>query len=104
MILGVLRQPGANTIQVVDSIKELLPTFRSLTPSAVHIDVMYDQSQSIRDSVDDVQFTLLLTVCSGRARHLRVPRQSLGNTDPKLVTADFNHWYVCGDEAARLQL
>ncbi|HEY9715719.1 MAG TPA: efflux RND transporter permease subunit [Chroococcales cyanobacterium] len=62
IILAVLRQPGANTIQVVDSIKKLLPTFTDLIPSSVHLDIMYDQSQSIRDSVDDVQFTLLLTV------------------------------------------
>ena len=63
VILAVLRQPGANTIQVVDSIKTLLPTFRGLLPKSVNLDILYDQSQSIRDSVDDVQFTLLLTVC-----------------------------------------
>jgi hydrophobic/amphiphilic exporter-1 (mainly G- bacteria), HAE1 family len=62
IILAVLRQPGANTIQVVDKIKALLPTFQALMPSSVKLDVMYDQSQSIRNSVDDVQFTLLLTV------------------------------------------
>jgi HAE1 family hydrophobic/amphiphilic exporter-1 len=62
VILAVLRQPGANTIQVVDAIKGLIPTFRALIPSSVSLDVMYDQSQSIRNSVDDVQFTLLLTV------------------------------------------
>jgi hydrophobic/amphiphilic exporter-1 (mainly G- bacteria), HAE1 family len=62
VILAVLRQPGANTIQVVDQIKALLPNFRALIPSAVHLDVMYDQSQTIRNSVNDVQCTLVLTV------------------------------------------
>jgi len=62
VILAVLKQPGANTIQVVDSIKKLIPTFRETTPSAIKLDVLYDQSQTIRASVDDVQFTLLLTV------------------------------------------
>ncbi|MBS1990126.1 MAG: efflux RND transporter permease subunit [Cyanobacteria bacterium SZAS LIN-3] len=62
VILAVLKQPGANTIQVVDNIKKLMPTFRSLTPEAVKLDVLYDQSQTIRASVNDVQFTLLLTV------------------------------------------
>jgi HAE1 family hydrophobic/amphiphilic exporter-1 len=62
IILAVLKQPGANTIQVVDSIKKLLPSFRTLTPQSVHIDVLYDQSQTIRESVKDVQITLLLTV------------------------------------------
>jgi HAE1 family hydrophobic/amphiphilic exporter-1 len=62
IILAVLKQPGANTIQVVDSIKKLLPTFTALTPANVHLDVLYDQSQTIRESVKDVQITLLLTV------------------------------------------
>jgi hydrophobic/amphiphilic exporter-1 (mainly G- bacteria), HAE1 family len=62
VILAVLRQPGANTIRVVDSIKELLPTFHALTPASVSLDIMYDESQTIRNSVDDVQFTLMLTV------------------------------------------
>jgi hydrophobic/amphiphilic exporter-1 (mainly G- bacteria), HAE1 family len=62
VILAVLRQPGANTIQVVDSIKKLMPNFRSVVPANVKLDVLYDQSTSIRNSVDDVQFTLLLTV------------------------------------------
>ncbi|HEY9679704.1 MAG TPA: efflux RND transporter permease subunit [Drouetiella sp.] len=62
VILAVLRQPGANTIQVVDSIKKLMPQFRNVVPANVKLDVLYDQSTSIRNSVDDVQFTLLLTV------------------------------------------
>ncbi len=62
VILAILRQPGANTIQVVDSIKSLMPSFRSHLPANVKLSVLYDQSQTIRDSVDDVQFTLILTV------------------------------------------
>ncbi|HEY9791595.1 MAG TPA: efflux RND transporter permease subunit [Candidatus Obscuribacterales bacterium] len=62
VILAVQRQPGANTIQVVDSIKKLMPQFQSLLPPSVNLEVLYDQSVSIRNSVDDVQFTLVLTV------------------------------------------
>jgi HAE1 family hydrophobic/amphiphilic exporter-1 len=62
VILAVLRQPGANTIQVVDSIKALMPGFQANLPPEVHLNVLYDQSQTIRNSVDDVQVTLLLTV------------------------------------------
>jgi len=62
VILAVLRQPGANTIQVVDSVKQLLPTFQAMTPKSVHLDILYDQSESIRASVNDVQVTLVLTV------------------------------------------
>ncbi len=62
IILAVMRQPGTNTIQVVDAVKKLLPTFKEIMPANVHLDILYDHSQSIRDSVDDVQFTLVLTV------------------------------------------
>lgn len=62
VILAVQKQPGANTVQVVDSIKKLLPAFQAVVPSSVRLEVLYDQSQSVRDSIDDVQFTLALTV------------------------------------------
>ncbi|MEO8594994.1 MAG: efflux RND transporter permease subunit, partial [Candidatus Solibacter sp.] len=60
--LMVQRQPGTNTVEVVDRIKELLPSFREQMPPSVHLDVLYDRSESIRESVDDVKFTLLLTI------------------------------------------
>ncbi len=63
IVLAVQRQPGTNTVQVVDSIRQLLPQFRARIPASVSLDVMYDRSQSIRESVNDVKFTLLLTVC-----------------------------------------
>ncbi|PWT97185.1 MAG: acriflavine resistance protein B [Candidatus Melainabacteria bacterium] len=62
IILAVMKQPGANTIAVVNSIKKLLPGFRSVIPENVKLDILYDHSQTIRDSVNDVQLTLLLTV------------------------------------------
>ena len=63
IILAVQRQPGTNTVEVVDSIKKLIPTFREQMPAAVQLDVLFDRSISIRNSVEDVKFTLLLTVC-----------------------------------------
>jgi len=62
IILAVMRQPGTNTIQVVDAVKKLLPDFKGMMPANVHLDILYDHSQAIRNSVHDVQFTLLLTV------------------------------------------
>ena len=62
VVLSVLRQPGTNTIQIVDDIKKLLPTFRAICPGAVKLNVMYDRSLMIRRSVDDVKRTLLLTI------------------------------------------
>jgi HAE1 family hydrophobic/amphiphilic exporter-1 len=63
ILLAVQRQPGTNTVQVVDSIKQLMPTFRSLIPASVNLDIMYDRSVSIRESVNDVKFTLWLALC-----------------------------------------
>ncbi|HEX6959673.1 MAG TPA: multidrug efflux RND transporter permease subunit [Ferrovibrio sp.] len=60
--LAIQRQPDANTVEVVDRVKALLPEFRAALPAQVNLDVLLDRSQSIRDSVDDVQFTLALTV------------------------------------------
>src|ERR1700690_108415 len=62
IVLAIQRQPGANTVQVVDNIKRLLPQFRNQIPAAVHMDILFDRSQSIRQSVSDVEHTLLLTV------------------------------------------
>jgi HAE1 family hydrophobic/amphiphilic exporter-1 len=62
VVLAVQRQPGTNTIEVVDGVRKLLPTFRQQLPAAVSLDVVYDRSVAIRESVHDVQFTLLLTI------------------------------------------
>ena len=51
IVLAVQRQPGANTVQVVDDIKKLLPQFREQIPAAVHLDVLFDRSQGIRKDV-----------------------------------------------------
>ncbi len=63
VILAIQRQPGANTVKVVDSIKQMLPQFREQVPAAVHLDILFDRSQSIRASVADVEHTLFLAVC-----------------------------------------
>ena len=60
--LSVQRQPGTNTVKVVDSVRRLLKSMESEIPASVHVEVLYDRSQSIRASVDDVKFTLKLTV------------------------------------------
>jgi len=62
MVLAVQRQPGTNTVEVVDSIRQLLPALQSQMPAAVQMNIMHDRSQSIRDSVNDVKFTLFLAL------------------------------------------
>jgi len=61
--LAVQRQPGTNTVEVVDRIKELLPQLEQQLPASVQLRVRSDRAVPIRESVDDVKFTLLLTVC-----------------------------------------
>jgi hydrophobic/amphiphilic exporter-1 (mainly G- bacteria), HAE1 family len=63
IVLAIQRQPGTNTVEVVDAIRKLLPRFRSQMPPSVSLNVLYDRSESIRASVNDVKFTLFLTVC-----------------------------------------
>ena len=63
VVLAIQRQPGTNTIEVVDSIKKLLPVFRAQIPAPINLNILYDRSVSIRESVKDVKFTLLLTIC-----------------------------------------
>jgi hydrophobic/amphiphilic exporter-1 (mainly G- bacteria), HAE1 family len=63
IFLAVLRQPGTNTIEVVDSIKKVLPQVRSLIPASVSLDITYDRSVSIRESVRDVKITLFISLC-----------------------------------------
>ena len=60
--LTIQRQPGTNTVAVVDAIRNLLPFFRQQLPASINLDVLYDRSESIRESVNDVQFSLLLAI------------------------------------------
>src|SRR5258707_6360246 len=62
IILAIQRQPGTNTIAVTDGVKNLLPIFQSEMPPSVHMDILYDRSDTIRESYVDVEFTMLLTL------------------------------------------
>jgi HAE1 family hydrophobic/amphiphilic exporter-1 len=60
IVLSIQRQPGSNTIQIIDEINAILPHFSQSLPSSVKLSTIYDRSQSIRASVGDVQTTLLI--------------------------------------------
>ncbi len=62
VILAIQRQPGTNTVEVSGAVQSLLPTFRAQLPASVSMKVLYDRAASIRDSVNDVKFTLLFTL------------------------------------------
>ena len=62
VLLNIQRQPGANTIQVVNSIQKLLPQLETTLPKPVHVQIVTDRTTSIRASVKDVEFELLLVI------------------------------------------
>ncbi len=62
VVLAIQKQPGTNTIEVVDSINRIMPAFRAQLPASVNLNTLYDRSVSIRGSVHDVQFTLMLAI------------------------------------------
>jgi HAE1 family hydrophobic/amphiphilic exporter-1 len=61
--LAVYKQPGTNTVAVAGAVRKLLPTFQKQLPASASLHVLYDRSASIRDSVNDVRFTLVLSLC-----------------------------------------
>ncbi|MGA9882985.1 MAG: efflux RND transporter permease subunit [Candidatus Acidiferrales bacterium] len=63
ILLAVQRQPGTNTIDIVNSIRKLIPRFYSQVPPSINLSIEYDRSVPVRASVNDVKFTLLLAVC-----------------------------------------
>jgi HAE1 family hydrophobic/amphiphilic exporter-1 len=62
LILAVQRQPGTNTVEVADGVKELIGKLQSQLPASVKITKLYDRTEPIRESVHDVKFTLVLTL------------------------------------------
>lgn len=62
IVLAVQRQPNANTVQVVDAVRELLPRFQAQVPASIKITLVNDRSVSIRDAIHDVNLTLAFTV------------------------------------------
>jgi len=62
VVMAIQKQPGTNTIEVVDAINRILPAVRAQLPASVNLNTLYDRSVSIRSSVHDVQLTLMLAV------------------------------------------
>jgi len=63
VVLAIQRQPGTNTVKVAGSVLSLLPTFEDQLPASVSLHLLYDRSESIRDSVNDVKLTLYVALC-----------------------------------------
>ncbi len=63
IILAIQKQPGTNTVDVAESIRQLIPDLRKAIPPAVNVVIAADSSTEIKQSIDDVKYTLVLTVC-----------------------------------------
>src|SRR5439155_7474318 len=62
IVLSVQRQPGANIIEVTDAVKKLLPQLKASMPSGIDVRILSDRTETVRASVNDVKFTLVLTI------------------------------------------
>ena len=109
IVLAVQRQPGTNTVEVVNKIRKLLPAFTEQIPASVALSVLYDRSVSIRESVEDVKFTLLLTmglvigvifIFLRNVRATVIPSLAL----PMSVIGTFAVMYLCGFSLDNLSL
>jgi HAE1 family hydrophobic/amphiphilic exporter-1 len=101
IVLAIQRQPGTNTVEVVQNIKNLLPTIRKQMPAGLSIETLYDRSVSIKNSVNDVH----AGAHRGPGDHgdLPVPAESLRHHHPQLGAADVRCRHVLADVPAGLQ-
>jgi multidrug efflux pump len=109
IILNVQRQPGANVIQVAERVKALLPRLSSALPQGLEVKILSDRTETVRASVDDVQFTLLLSVVLVVAViyvFLRSWRATVipGVAVPLSLVGTFGVMYLCGYSLNNLSL
>jgi len=109
IIVNVQRQPGANVIQVAERVKALLPRLASALPEGLKVDILSDRTETIRASVDDVQFTLFLSVVLVVAVvyvFLRSLRATIipGIAVPLSLVGTFGVMYLCGYSLNNLSL
>jgi len=109
IILNVQRQPGANVIQVADRVKGLLPQLKATLPQGLAVSILSDRTETVRASVDDVQFTLILTIVLVVAviyLFLRSLRATIipGVAVPLSLIGTFGVMYLCGYSLNNLSL
>ncbi|MGB8457704.1 MAG: efflux RND transporter permease subunit [Candidatus Acidiferrum sp.] len=109
VILNIQRQPGANIISVVDRVKTLLPQLAASLPASVKIDILTDRTTTIRASVQDVQFTLMLTIALVVMVIFLFLRSLRATVIPALavplsIVGTFGVMYLCGYTLNNLSL
>ncbi|HEX8777769.1 MAG TPA: efflux RND transporter permease subunit, partial [Rhodanobacter sp.] len=109
VVLAIDRQPGSNTVATIDRIRAVLPQFEATLPPSIKLETLYDRSDSIRASVDDVQYTLLLAgvlvilviyLFLGNASATLIPALAL----PVSVIGTFGVMYALGYSLDNLSL
>ncbi len=98
IVLAIQRQPGANTVEVADAVKALIPTFRQQVPPSVDLDILYDRSQSIRTSFNDVQFTMVLSLALVIMVIFIFLAESAGDNDSQPRPSVFDRRHLCGHD------
>ena len=109
VILNIQRQPGANIIAVVDRVKKLLPQLQASLPASVKIDTLTDRTSTIRASVEDVEFTLVLTIALVVLVIFLFLRSLRATVIPALavplsIVGTFGVMYLCGFSLNNLSL
>lgn len=109
IVLAIQKQPGTNTVEVVDSIRKLLPSLQAGFPASIKIDTLFDRSISIRESVRDVEFTLLLAIILVVLVIFLFLRNLSATVIPSLalpicIIGTFAFMYLCGFSLDNLSL
>ena len=109
VILNIQRQPGANIIAVVDRVKKLLPQLAASLPASVKVNILTDRTTTIRASVEDVQFTLILTIALVVMVIFLFLRSLRATIIPALavplsIVGTFGVMYLCGYSLNNLSL
>ena len=94
MLLDIQRQPGANIIETVERVKKILPRLTASLPAGIHLSIFSDRTETIRASVRDVQFTLVLTIGLVVLVLLYVSAASARHDHPERGFAAFAAWVL----------
>ena len=103
IFLAVYKQPGMNTMEVANAVKKILPSLEDSLPASAKLTILRDGSLPIKDSVDDIQFTMLLTLVLVVMVIFPLHPQYLRHGHSQHVPADVDRRHLCHYVPARLQ-
>jgi HAE1 family hydrophobic/amphiphilic exporter-1 len=103
VVIAIQRQPDANTIEVVQRVRDLLPTFRSQIPPSIELTPLFDRSVAVKESLHDVQLTMLLTIVLVVAVIFLFLRKASAHPDSRHCRAAVDRRHLWLDGAVWLQ-